>query len=106
MATRGVGPRPWMPSALVIVSGCGALAATFVRWHTGVEGVYFNRSIGAPSYAGAFGAFGENAWSAFSGLAVALAVFAALAAAVVLAIFRAPAERINLIAVTTSTIGL
>src|SRR5437899_13076273 len=105
MAARAVGLTRWGGPALLGLGGCGALASTFLRWHTGLEGVYFNRSVGAPAYAGVFGAFGGNAWSAFNGLAVVLAVFAGYAALVALAISRVRTERIGLIAVMASAMG-
>src|SRR5207248_7519373 len=60
------------PRALLVVGACGVLASTFLRWHSGLEGAYFNRSIGAPGYAGVFGVFGRNAWDVFTGLAITL----------------------------------
>lgn len=98
--------KPWGALALVFVGGCGALASTFLTWHIGPEGVYFNGSGGAPAYAAVFGAFDEDAWKAFGGLAIALAAFAGVAAAVVPALLRAPASRLTLIALTTSLIGV
>ena len=106
MVTRVVGLRSWTGPALLLVGGCGALASTFLRWRTGLEGVYFNRSIGMPAYAGVFGSFGRNAWDVFTGLSAALAAFAAVTVLVAIAIPRVPVARINLVALVTSVIGV
>jgi hypothetical protein len=75
----------WLPPLLAIVGGFGLVAATFMAWYAGgdIEGAYFNRTIGAPAYAGVFSTWagGRNAWEAFTTLDIALVVFAALALA-------------------------
>jgi hypothetical protein len=77
MGTRHL--RPWTAATLTIVGGCVCIGATFLRWGSTIEGAYFNRSEGAPAYAGVFRDGGENAWEAFSGLDIALATFGGLA---------------------------
>jgi hypothetical protein len=73
--------RPWVMPSLLVLGGCTLIAAMFLRWYTGVaiEGAYFNRSVGAPAYAGVFNGGGRSAWDAFSAFDVVLAVFAVLA---------------------------
>jgi hypothetical protein len=85
--------RTWIAPALAIAAGALLLLATFLDWYSGVngiEGAYFNRSAGAPAYAGVFSAWGDasNAWQAFSGLDIALAGSAAAAAIAGLSAFR------------------
>src|SRR2546421_6005029 len=106
METHGAERRSWIAPTLLLVGVGGALASTFLRWRTGVEGVYFNRSIGMPAYAGVFGAFGRNGWEVFTSLSVALVAFSAVTVLVAIAIPRVPVVRINLVALVTSVIGV
>jgi hypothetical protein len=93
-------PLPaWIAPALAIVGGCGLLGAMFLDWYAGlgIEGAYFNRSVGAPAYAGVFSAWGsgDNAWEAFAGLDIALAAFAVLALFLGVAGLRSSAPKLR-----------
>jgi hypothetical protein len=103
--------RAWIPGLLALAGGCALVAATFMAWYTGVgiEGAYFNRAISAPAYAGVFSSWGggQDAWEAFAGLDVALAVFAALSAGVALgALGLLPAGVHRLVCLATAIGGV
>jgi hypothetical protein len=103
-------PRAWIPPLLAVIGACGLLAATFMVWYAGVggvEGAYFNRSAGAPAYAGVFSAWGsgDTAWQAFAALDVALAVFVALALTVALGAVGLLPSRLHRLACLATAIG-
>jgi hypothetical protein len=87
---RGVGqPANRVAAALCGVGAVVLFASTFLHWYppAEIEGAYFNRSVGAPAYAGSFSSDGwANAWQAFAvvDLLLMLCVLAALAAAILL----------------------
>lgn len=103
--------RAWVPSLLLVAGACGLLVATFLEWHSGlnIEGAYFNRSTGAPAYAGVFSGWGhgDNAWQSFSGLDVALGAFAGLALLAAFGAFRSAPSRLRTgVSVATAAAGL
>lgn len=68
-------------AGVLLAGGGGALvgASTFLDWfrHTGIEGAYFNKSVGAPAYAGIFDPW-SDAWESFGWLRYALVAVAGL----------------------------
>jgi hypothetical protein len=89
-------------AALCAVGAIVLLLSTFLDWYPeGVEGAYFNRSVGAPADDAVFVPVGGiNAWQAFAVVDLALAVVSAVAAWAALAAFRRRSDRVANLAAT------
>src|SRR5437773_250578 len=71
--------------------GLTSAASPFLHWNAGVQGGYATRSYSRGSEVGVVSIWGpaQNAWAAFAGLDIALAVFAALTVVAGLIAWRA-----------------
>jgi hypothetical protein len=80
---------------LAAVSALALCGFLFLDWfgNGGLEGVYFNRAVGAPAHAGVFSASNASGWHSLGWLTLALcalAIAAGIALPFVLAVYESP----------------
>jgi hypothetical protein len=77
--------HPWrlLAAALIVAAaGCGIAAAATWSDPNAVEGVYINRSVGSPGYVGLYSGQGVADGRLWLGVAIGLAIAAAMVLAV------------------------